>query len=101
MQLQPEPIAAPSQANTESNVCCWQYDRAQGRWPENANGPPVFHQRAARVRSQRRLVAVVVGLEGAARFDADISGLLVVELGQLDAEFGQMKGGNLLIEVFG
>ena len=57
-------------------------------------------QTAAADRSSS-LVAVVVGLERALLRHADIGGLLVAELGQLDRQLVEVERGDLLVEMLG
>ena len=51
------------------------------------------------LRSDRALVAVVLGLERALGLDADIGSLLVTELGELRIEPAEMKLCDLLVEM--
>src|SRR5262249_49486330 len=43
-------------------------------------------------------VAIIIGLVGAFLGDADIGGLLVFELGQLDPELSEMEAGYLFVQ---
>jgi len=45
------------------------------------------------------LVSVVVGLEGAGLGDAQVLGLVRVQLGQVDAQVRQVKGRHLLVQL--
>src|SRR5476651_1213277 len=64
------------------------------RAPE-AGAPPLRRPAPA----SRRSVAVLIGLVRAFRRDAEVFGLLIGQLRQLDAEVGQMKAGYLFIEL--
>ena len=48
-----------------------------------------------------RLVTVVVGLEGTLRLDTEVLGLLGVKGGEVDTDVGQVRAGDLLVELLG
>ncbi len=50
--------------------------------------------------SDKRLVAVVFGLEGTFGSDSKVGSLLGVEGGQLDSQFGEMSSSNLFVKLF-
>ena len=54
-----------------------------------------------RPAARSALVAVVVRLVGAADRDAEVGRLVGGQLGQVDAEGGQVEAGDLLVEVLG
>ena len=81
LKVTPEPLGLDRSRVIENRVI----DAAPGL-------PPELH---------RHLVAVVVGLVGALDLDAEVVGLLLGQLGQLDAERGEVQPGDLLVEVLG
>src|SRR6202000_2789419 len=70
-----------------------------GRRAENLTYRQVFGPSTA--SGGGSLVAVGVGLGGAVDRDAEVGGLVGGQLGQVDAEGGEMEAGHLLVEVLG
>ena len=79
------------------------FDYARNTAPVNGEAPRLQgYQSVAGARQGGRRtasVAVVLGLEGAGGGDADVGGLLGAELGELDADAGEVQARDLLVEV--
>src|SRR4029450_4369142 len=70
--------------------------------PAKRKGPPrPVPRRPSRAIMSPGSVAIMVRLERPRDRDADIVGLALAELGQLDAELVEMERGDLLVEMLG
>ena len=69
--------------------------------PDYLCAHPLIRTLGALLHAEAGLVTVVIGLERAGNGQAEIFGLSVAELGELDADLVEVQGRDLLVEVLG